>query len=139
MRFYCTVFQFFYCILFSSFQLFNCMTFVGANIEKARKNIEEAMESRRKCFEVAKIRRDQVASKFLKIRDEIDMKKQGGGWIDKASLELETLYKIHGTIYFCSYLFLVFILCSYYCFIIITIISIISSPFFFNLDFYCHS
>ena len=70
--------------------------FIGANIEKARKNIEEAMESRRKCFEVAKIRRDQVASRFLKIRDEIDMKKQGGGWIDKASLELETLYKIHG-------------------------------------------
>ena len=70
----------------------------GANIEQARKNIESAMETRRRSLEVAKARRDQAAEKYIKIRDEINLKKKAGSWMEKASYELETLHKIHGKI-----------------------------------------
>ena len=75
-----------------------CFNLTGANIEQARKNIESAMETRRRSLEVAKARRDQAAEKYIKIRDEINLKKKAGSWMEKASYELETLHKIHGEI-----------------------------------------
>ena len=54
------------------------------------------METRRRSLEVAKARKDQAAEKYIKIRDEINLKKKAGSWMEKASYELMTLHKIHG-------------------------------------------
>jgi hypothetical protein len=67
-----------------------------SDIQQARKKIESAMEEKRRCLEVARVRRDQAASRQLKIRAEVTAKQQQGGWVSKAQQELQNLHKIHG-------------------------------------------
>ena len=54
------------------------------------------MEEKRRCLEVARVRRDQAAGRHLKIRAEVTAKQQQGGWVSKAQQELQNLHKIHG-------------------------------------------
>jgi len=68
---------------------------LGSDIEKAREKIKEALEVRRRSLEVSKVRQDQTADKYLKIRESIKLKQSGGNWTALAEQELVTLQKIH--------------------------------------------
>ena len=76
---------------------YNNITHVlGSEIRQARKNIEIAMEQRRKCIEVTKVRREQTSLKQRKIREVLTAKHQQGSWTARAAIELQSLIKIHG-------------------------------------------
>lgn len=83
--------------------------FSVSDIQQARKKIEAAMEEKRRCLEIARVRRDQAASRHLKIRAEVTAKQQQGGWVSKAQQELQNLHKIHG-----ESLFVIFKRCVLY-------------------------
>jgi hypothetical protein len=69
---------------------------LGSDIEKSREKIKQALEVRRRSLEVSKVRQDQTADKYLKIRDSIKLKQSGGDWTAQAEQELVTLHKIYG-------------------------------------------
>lgn len=69
---------------------------LGSDIEKSREEIKQALEVRRRSLEVSKVRQDQTADKYLKIRNSIKLKQSGGDWTAQAQQELVTLHKLHG-------------------------------------------
>jgi hypothetical protein len=69
-----------------------------AEIERARKDIEEAMESRRMTLETARTRQKQSAERYRKIRESIEKKKTTDNWTNIAQAELTTLQKIYADI-----------------------------------------
>lgn len=71
---------------------------IGADIEKARKLVEEAMEQRRMAIEICKHRQAQTADKYKRLRDTVKDATTGNGWMSVATNELETLNKIHADI-----------------------------------------
>ncbi len=71
---------------------------IGADIEKARKQVEEAMEERRMAIEICKVRQSQTADKYKKLRNTVKDATTGNGWMSIATNELETLNKIHADI-----------------------------------------
>lgn len=69
------------------------------SIQKARKNIEAAMDERRRMIEIAKIRQIQAAEKFRKIRSELQGKVVGNKFAEVATNELMTLQKMEADIW----------------------------------------
>lgn len=65
-----------------------------AGVEKARKNIEQAMDERRKMIEVAKVRQLQAADKFRKIRETLAGSAGAGKFVTAATHELLSLQKM---------------------------------------------
>jgi len=71
---------------------------LGAYIERARKDVEEAMEERRMAIEVCKERQKQTAEKYVKIREKVKEDGSGRGWFDIARSEISTLQKVYDDI-----------------------------------------
>jgi hypothetical protein len=67
-------------------------------IERTRKDIEQRMDERRRVLEVARIRQQQRAEKFRKIRHSLHESKGGNQFISQANEELMTLKKIEADI-----------------------------------------
>lgn len=64
---------------------------IGADIEKVRHEIEGMMEERRKTIEVAKIRQQQVAERYRKVKESLRESKETGSWKAQALEELISL------------------------------------------------
>ena len=71
---------------------------LGAYIERARKDVEEAMEERRMAIEVCKERQKQTAERYVKIRDKVKEDSSGRGWFGIAASEISTLQKVYDDI-----------------------------------------
>eukprot|EP01032_Pedospumella_encystans_P022776 gene22776-25801_t len=69
------------------------------SVEKARKNIEAAMDERRRMIEVAKVRQLQASEKFRKIRQGLEGNVEGAKFITVATQELMTLQKMEEDIW----------------------------------------
>ena len=64
------------------------------SIQKARKDIEIAMDERRRMIEIAKIRQLQASEKFRKIRNELEGNVSGNKFLVTATQELLALQKM---------------------------------------------
>lgn len=67
---------------------------VCADIEYARKQIEKAMDTRRRIIEVARTRQTQSADKFRTIKDRLHQEQGGNKFMKEADHELRTLIKM---------------------------------------------
>ena len=67
---------------------------LGSGIETARKEVERAMDVRRREIEVARTRQQQASERYGKIREKINNESGAGGWIKVATEELLSLNKI---------------------------------------------
>lgn len=68
------------------------------SVQKARKNIEAAMDERRRMIEIAKIRQVQAAERFRKIRNELEGNVAGKQFVTTATHELLSLQKMEADI-----------------------------------------
>lgn len=68
------------------------------SVEKARKNIEQAMDERRRMIEIAKVRQLQAAEKFRKIRETLAGSAGAGKFVTAATHELLSLQKMEDDI-----------------------------------------
>lgn len=69
------------------------------SVEKARKNIEAAMDERRRMIEVAKARQLQASEKFRKIRHGLEGNVEGAKFVSVATHELLSLQKMEEDIW----------------------------------------
>jgi len=69
-----------------------------ADVEKARKKIEEAMDERRRMIEVAKARQLQKSERYRKIRDDINESTGSNKFVETATHELLSLQKMEADI-----------------------------------------
>ena len=69
-----------------------------ADIEKARKDIENAMDTRRRMIEISKTRQLQSSEKYRKIRTTLQEAAGGNKFMTQATQELLTLQKIQADI-----------------------------------------
>jgi Ca2+-binding EF-hand superfamily protein len=67
---------------------------LASEIESARKEVDEAMDLRRREIEIARTRKKTAADKFGAIRKKLDEEKTGGNWFKVAEQELLNLRKI---------------------------------------------
>ena len=67
-------------------------------IERVRKEIERAMDERRRMIEVAKTRQIQTSDKFHQIRDQIKEQQGGNAFMHNATQELLSLQKMEADI-----------------------------------------
>jgi hypothetical protein len=70
-----------------------------ASVQKARKNIETAMDERRRMIEIAKIRQVQAAERFRKIRNDLNGSVVGNKFATVATHELLSLQKMEADIW----------------------------------------
>lgn len=64
------------------------------SVEKARKNIEQAMDERRRMIEIAKVRQQQASERFHKIRDGLEGNQGAAKFVTAATEELLALQKM---------------------------------------------
>ena len=64
---------------------------LASEIEKARKEVEEVMDQRRKEIEIARARKKATQDKFSAIRKTVDSERTGGSWFKVSGCLLPTL------------------------------------------------
>lgn len=68
------------------------------DLEKKRRDIENAVETRRRNIEISNARQDLTVKKYKTLKAKAEEQQQTDSWLNQAKHELEMYHKIHGDI-----------------------------------------